>query len=79
VKKGDIIEYNSLVLAAQVNAWGGEAIRFDHSRRPGADPFARPAGRRNQRFVAGQRGSSAGSEDFTARVIAELAGSSSTG
>lgn len=28
VKAGDIIEYNSLVLGAQVNAWGGLADRF---------------------------------------------------
>ncbi|MDP3185653.1 MAG: molybdopterin biosynthesis protein, partial [Anaerolineales bacterium] len=28
LKAGDILEYNSLVLAAQVNAWGGVALRF---------------------------------------------------
>ncbi len=28
VQTGDIIEYNSLVLAAQVNAWGGQAQRY---------------------------------------------------
>jgi len=28
LEPGDILEYNSLVLAAQVNAWGGEAVRF---------------------------------------------------
>ena len=28
VKRGDIIEYNSLVLAAQVNGWGGQAMRY---------------------------------------------------
>ena len=28
VQSGDIIEFNSLVLAAQVNAWGGEAQRY---------------------------------------------------
>ncbi len=27
VARGDIIEYNSLVLAAQVNTWGGMAVR----------------------------------------------------
>src|SRR5512143_1653670 len=28
VKTGDIIEYNSIVLAAQIEAWGGEAQRY---------------------------------------------------
>lgn len=31
VQAGEIIEYNSLVLAAQVNAWGGQATRFQLS------------------------------------------------
>jgi putative molybdopterin biosynthesis protein len=28
IQRGDIIEYNSLVLAAQVKEWGGEPTRF---------------------------------------------------
>ncbi len=73
VKKGDIIEYNSLVLAAQVRSWGGEPVRFpitpdnfDVIR----DTVARAA--RECDLVLLNAGSSAGSEDFSARVVAEL-------
>ncbi len=30
LKEGDIIEYNSIVLAAQVNSWGGAGTRFEN-------------------------------------------------
>jgi putative molybdopterin biosynthesis protein len=73
VKAGDIIEYNSLVLAAQVNSWGGEAVRlpitpddFDQIRlrvREAAETCD---------LILLNAGSSAGSEDFSARVIAAL-------
>ena len=34
VKPGDIIEFNSLMLAGQVREWGGEPDRLaDHARR----------------------------------------------
>jgi putative molybdopterin biosynthesis protein len=73
VQAGEIIEYNSLMLAAQVNAWGGEAWRFPIVR----DDFDRI---RQQVLAAAQEsdlillnaGSSAGSEDFSARVVASL-------
>lgn len=72
-KAGEIIEYNSLMLAAQVNAWGGEAQRFPIVK----DEFDRI---REQVLAAAQEhdlillnaGSSAGSEDFSARVVESL-------
>ncbi|NPV56817.1 MAG: molybdopterin biosynthesis protein [Anaerolineae bacterium] len=73
VKPGDIIEYNSLVLAAQVNTWGGVARRYPITR----DDFdalcavvAQAAGEND--LVLLNAGSSAGSEDFSARVIQRL-------
>jgi len=73
VKPGDIIEYNSLVLAAQVREWGGEAKRYPIT----ADNFealcerVRQAAGEND-LVLINAGSSAGSEDFSARVVETL-------
>ena len=73
VKAGDIIEYNSIVLAAQVNAWGGIANRFpaipddfEHIKA-----HVREAAR-NHDLLLLNAGSSAGSEDFSARVVESL-------
>ncbi|NMC53848.1 MAG: molybdopterin biosynthesis protein [Chloroflexi bacterium] len=73
LKRGDIIEYNSVVIAAQVTQWGGEAIRypitpdrFDLLKQrvqEAADQFD---------LVLVNAGSSAGSEDFTSRIVEEL-------
>jgi len=70
---GEITEFNSLVLAAQIEAWGGEATRFpilpdDLGRLKQA--VAQAAA--DHDLVLINAGSSAGSEDFTARVVAEL-------
>ena len=73
VESGDIIEYNSMVLAAQVNGWGGEATRW--SIIP--DNFEDI---RTQVLQAAQSadlillnaGSSAGSEDYSADVVKSL-------
>lgn len=72
-KPGEIIEYNSLVLAAQVNTWGGEATRLD----PVSDDFEQICAAVLQAasqhdLVLVNAGSSAGSEDFTARVVESL-------
>jgi putative molybdopterin biosynthesis protein len=73
VKAGDIIEFNSLVLAAQVESWGGVATRFPIT----PDDFdqirlrVQEAMQRHD-LVLLNAGSSAGSEDFTARVVASL-------
>jgi len=70
LRAGDIIEYNSIVLAAQVNSWGGVARRFPITQ----DSFSKIS--EQVRLAAGDHdlillnaGSSAGSEDFSARVV----------
>jgi len=70
---GEIIEYNSLVLAAQVETWGGEATRFpiisdDFDKIQAA---VREAAQTHD-LVLTNAGSSAGSEDYSARVIDSL-------
>jgi putative molybdopterin biosynthesis protein len=70
VEPGKIIEYNSLVLAAQVRTWGGVAIRYPIVQ----DDFDLI---QEQVLKAAEEadlillnaGSSAGSEDFSAQVI----------
>ena len=73
VQAGDIIEYNSLVMAAQVNAWGGEARRFpitvDDKDRISEQVSAAA---REHDLVLLLAGSSAGSEDFSAQVVESL-------
>lgn len=73
VKPGEIIEYNSLVLAAQVCAWGGQPRRFPIT----PDEFAAIRRRaleaaQESDLVLLNAGSSAGSEDFSARVVESL-------
>jgi putative molybdopterin biosynthesis protein len=73
VKPGDIIEYNSLVLAAQVEQWGGAATRLPIV----PDDFERICGvvadaAQTHDLVLLNAGSSAGSEDFSARVVETL-------
>jgi len=73
VKPGDIIEYNSLVLAAQVEEWGGIATRYPAV----PDDFERikvvvAAAAVTHDLVLLNAGSSAGSEDFSARVVESL-------
>ncbi len=73
IKAGSIIEYNSLVLAGQIEQWGGTAVRF---------PIVSDNKEQIKNVVQGaaeefdlvliNAGSSAGSEDFTASVVAEL-------
>ncbi len=73
VKPGDIIEYNSLVLAAQVNAWGGEAVRLPIT--PDRLELIKERvwqAAEQADLVLINAGSSAGSEDFSAAVIAAL-------
>ncbi len=73
VGKGDIIEYNSLVLASQVKAWGGQARRYPIT----PDDFELICQRVQQAadesdLVLLNAGSSAGSEDYSAPVVAQL-------
>ncbi len=73
VSRGDIIEYNSLVLAAQVNAWGGQAVRGPIITDDLAQISARvQAAADASDLILLNAGSSAGSEDFSARVVETL-------
>jgi putative molybdopterin biosynthesis protein len=73
LKSGDIIEYNSLVLAAQVREWGGVPTRFpiveDVFERIKATVCEAAA---DHDLVLVNAGTSAGSEDFTASIVEEL-------
>jgi len=72
-KPGEIIEFNSLMLGAMIEEWGGRATRWS----PVADDFENL--KRTLRealsmadLVVINAGSSAGSEDYTARAVADL-------
>lgn len=73
VKPGEIIEFNSIVLAAQIYSWGGEATRypivsddFDEIRKQVSEIA------QDYDLILLNAGSSAGSEDFSARVVESL-------
>ena len=73
LKPGDIIEFNSLVLTGMVEEWGGTA-EVSQSIPDDYDALVsgvRDAVSRND-IVLVNAGSSAGSEDYTARVIESL-------
>ena len=73
VKRGDIIEYNSIVLAGQVITWGGEPVRSGIV--PDVYELIRQAVQQSADIcdlVLLNAGSSAGSEDFSARVVEDL-------
>ena len=73
LNSGDILEYNSLVMAAQVKAMGAEATRFPITK----DDFdlicervAKAA--QDHDLILLNAGSSAGAEDFSASVVQKL-------
>ena len=73
VKAGDIIEFNSISLAAQVMGWGAEATRYPIT----VDDFDQICRRvqeaaQHHDLILLNAGSSAGSEDFSARVVEKL-------
>ncbi len=72
-KSGEILETNSIVLAAQVKQWGGLARRYpitaDHLDAIRARVVQAAA---ECDLILLNAGSSAGSEDFSARVVEEL-------
>ncbi len=73
VKKGEIIEFNSIVLAAQVAQWGGKATRFAII----PDDFsviceAVDKAAQEYDLILLNAGASAGSEDYSARVVETL-------
>jgi len=73
-RPGEIVEFNSLVLAAQVQEWGGLAVRLAIV----ADDLARISAAVQRAMADGadlvlvNAGSSAGSEDFSAAVVGAL-------
>jgi putative molybdopterin biosynthesis protein len=73
VRPGDIIEYNSIVLASQVNSWGGIARRFPITPDNFQDIClqVKKAAQEND-LVLLNAGSAAGSQDFSARVVESL-------
>ncbi len=73
LKAGDILEYNSLVLAAQVKQMGGEPTRFPIIK----DDFDLICKRvleaaQTHDLILLNAGSSAGAEDFSAKVVEKL-------
>jgi putative molybdopterin biosynthesis protein len=72
-RPGEIPEYNSIVLAAQVRTWGGLATREPIVPDDEAQIRAAVAeAAATHDLVLINAGSSAGSEDFTARVVSSL-------
>ena len=73
VTTGDIIEYNSMVLAAQINGWGGEAVRWSIVPDIYEDIRTQVAeAAHSADLILLNAGSSAGSEDFSASVVEAL-------
>ncbi len=73
LKAGDILEYNSLVIASQVRQMGGEPTRFPITK----DDFGLICQRVQEAAQAHDlillnAGSSAGAEDFSAKVVEKL-------
>lgn len=73
LKKGNIIEYNSRILSGLVSEWGGEPLRM----LPVPDDYEKIKNATLQAIETGDivvinAGASAGSEDFTASVIADI-------
>ena len=73
LRPGDIIEFNTLILAGMVEEWGGAPTRW----QPVSDDYdqlkatIKDAVRDND-IVVINAGSSAGSEDYTAKLVEEL-------
>lgn len=72
-KPGDIIEFNSVVLAGQINSWGAIAVRNPIS----IDDFELIKSRvkaaiEDSDLIILNAGSSAGSEDFSSRIVESL-------
>jgi len=70
---GKIIEYNSMVLAAQIENWGGVADRWPVvADNLDAIKTAVLQAAQSHDLILLNAGSSAGSEDYTSHVVAEL-------
>jgi putative molybdopterin biosynthesis protein len=73
LKAGDILEYNSLVIAAQIKLMGGEPIRYPIVKDD-FDLICKQVQQAAQRhdLVVLNAGSSAGAEDFSSKVVEKL-------
>ncbi len=73
VSPGQIIEYNSIVLASQIESWGGQPRRWPivPDRFDDIQTAVRQAAREHDLILV-NAGSSAGSEDYTAHVVQSL-------
>jgi putative molybdopterin biosynthesis protein len=71
-EKGEILEFNSLILAGKINEWGGVATRYpiikDNFEEILKEVISAAA---KHDLILINAGSSAGSEDFTAKVVQE--------
>ncbi len=72
-RSGSIIEFNSIVLAGQINLWGGKATRFPVQK----DDFEEIkqqvwSAAQDHDLVLVNAGSSAGSEDYSSVVVESL-------
>jgi putative molybdopterin biosynthesis protein len=73
VESGDIIEFNSVMLAAQVSNWGGSATRWSILRDDLESIKTQTLkAAQTHDLVIINAGSSAGAEDFTAQVVQNL-------
>jgi len=73
VRPGEIIEFNSLILAGQITEWGGTPTRLPVTSDDRAALRARLVEAVDQHdVVLVNAGSSAGSEDYTAGLVEEL-------
>ncbi len=73
LKPGDILEFNSLVMAAQVKSWGGEPTRYPITPDD-FDAICKRVEEASQKhdLIWLNAGSSAGAEDFSAQVVEKL-------
>lgn len=73
IQPGQIIEYNSIVLAAQIESWGGLPTRWPivPDKFEAIQTAVRQAAQSHDLILL-NAGSSAGSEDYTAHVVQSL-------
>jgi putative molybdopterin biosynthesis protein len=73
VRSGNIIEFNTIISAAQVYDWGGEATRFQITPDKFNDIYSVVVeASKDHDLILLNAGSSAGSEDFSSDVISSL-------
>lgn len=73
LKKGDIIEYNSRILASLITEWGGLPVRYapvPDDRQQIREALLKACGEGD--LVLINAGSSAGTEDYTAGVLSDI-------